>query len=297
AHRQARLQDGAHPPPLRAQGLGGAEGDRALLDHQLHARARRAGDAQGALTWKERADVDYDIVAGVGPNKVLVVGAGKTGLAVAQFCQQRGAQVTVTDKRTAAELGDARAGVERVTWELGGHNVQSFVEADLIVVSPGVPEIEPLALARKKGVRVTGEIELAAGFIQAPIVGVTGTNGKSTVTALAGEIARQTKKPTFVGGNLGTPLITAVGTPAATLKGIVVVELSSFQLETAEKLHPRAAAFLNLTPDHLDRYAGVAEYGAAKLKLAANLVGDDVAVVNADDSFFWAAGERLRKRT
>jgi UDP-N-acetylmuramoylalanine--D-glutamate ligase len=239
--------------------------------------------------------VDYDIVAGVGPNKVLVVGAGKTGLAVAQFCQQRGAQVTVTDKRT--DIGDAKKQVERVTWELGGHNVHSFLEADLIVVSPGVPEIEPLALARKKGVRVTGEIELAAGFIQAPIVGVTGTNGKSTVTALAGEIARQTKKPTFVGGNLGTPLITSVGTPAATQRGIVVVELSSFQLETAEKLHPRAAAFLNLTPDHLDRYAGVAEYGAAKLKLAANLIGDDVAVVNADDSYFWTAGERLRKRT
>ena len=98
--------------------------------------------------------MDYDIVAGVGPNKVLVVGAGKTGLAVAQFCQQRGAQVTVTDKR--ADIGEARAQVERVTWELGGHNLQSFVDADLIVVSPGVPEIEPLVVARKKGVRITG---------------------------------------------------------------------------------------------------------------------------------------------
>ena len=241
--------------------------------------------------------MDYDIVAGVGPNKVLVVGAGKTGLAVARFCQQRGAQVTITDKRSADELGEARAAVEHVRWQLGGHHVQSFVEADLIVVSPGVPEIEPLALARKKGVRVTGEIELAAGFIQAPLVGVTGTNGKSTVTALAGEIAAKTGKPAFVGGNLGTPLISAVGTPAATLKGLVVVELSSFQLETVEKLHPRAAAFLNLTPDHLDRYPSVEAYGAAKLKLAANLVADDVAVVNADDPFFWAAGERLRKRT
>jgi len=242
--------------------------------------------------------VDYDVVAGVGPNKVLVVGAGKTGLAVAEFCQQRGAQVTITDMRTGAELHAARERLgDRVTWELGKHMQGSFLAADLIVVSPGVPDIEPLKVARKKGVRITGEIELAAGFIQAPFVGVTGTNGKSTVTALAGEIARQTGKPTFVGGNLGTPLITAVGTPAATLRGLVVVELSSFQLETVEKLHPRAAAFLNLTPDHLDRYASVEEYGAAKLKLAANLVGDDVAVVNADDKFFWAAGERLRKRT
>jgi len=242
--------------------------------------------------------MDYDIVAGVGPNRVLVVGAGKTGLAVARFCQQRGAQVTVTDSRTDAELPAARESLgDRVTWQLGRHEPATFVESDLIVVSPGVPDIEPLKLARKKGVRITGEIELAAGFIQAPVVGVTGTNGKSTVTALAGEIARQTGKPTFVGGNLGTPLITAIDTPAATGKGLVVVELSSFQLETVEKLHPRAAAFLNLTPDHLDRYAGVEDYGAAKLKLAANLVGDDVAVVNADDAFFWAAGERLRKRT
>jgi UDP-N-acetylmuramoylalanine--D-glutamate ligase len=241
--------------------------------------------------------LDYDIVAGVGPNRVLVVGAGKTGMAVARFCLARGAQVTVTDARGDAELQSVRADLgERVTWELGRHDEQSFVAADLIVVSPGVPEIAPLAAARKKGVRVTGEIELASAFIQAPLIAVTGTNGKSTVTALAGEMAQKTGKPTFVGGNLGTPLISAVGTPAATGAGLVVVELSSFQLETAERLHPRAAAFLNLTPDHLDRYASVEAYGAAKLKLAAHLVGDDVAVVNADDPFFWAAGERLRKR-
>jgi UDP-N-acetylmuramoylalanine--D-glutamate ligase len=242
--------------------------------------------------------VDYDIVAGVGPNKVLVVGAGKTGVAVAKFCAARGAQVTVTDMRTGAELHAARQELgDRVTWELGKHIQRSFLDADLIVVSPGVPDIEPLQVARRKGVRITGEIELAASFIQAPLVGITGTNGKSTVTALAGEMARQTGKPTFVGGNLGTPLIGAVGTPAATSRGLVVVELSSFQLETADKLNPRAAAFLNLTPDHLDRYASVEDYGAAKLRLAANLRGDDVMVVNADDAFFAAAGEKRRAQT
>lgn len=242
--------------------------------------------------------MDYDVVAGVGPNKVLVVGAGKTGVAVAKFCAARGAQVTVTDKRTGAELHAARAELgDRVQWELGKHIQRSFLDADLIVVSPGVPEIEPLAVARKKGVRITGEIELAASFIAAPIVGVTGTNGKSTVTALAGEMARATGRPAFVGGNLGTPLIGAVDTPAASVKGIVVVELSSFQLETAEKLHPRAAAFLNLTPDHLDRYASLDEYGAAKLRLATNLRSDDVMVVNADDAFFAAAGRARRSQT
>ena len=242
--------------------------------------------------------MDYDIVAGVGPNKVLVVGAGKTGVAVARFCLARGAQVTVTDQRSGAELHAAREALgERVTWELGRHMQRSFLDADLIVVSPGVPDIEPLKVARKKGVRITGEVELAASFIQAPLIGVTGTNGKSTVTALAGEMARQTGRPSFVGGNLGTPLIGCVDTPAARANGIVVVELSSFQLETAEKLHPRAAAFLNLTPDHLDRYDSVEAYGAAKLKLAAQLGPDDVMVVNADDPFFAAAGVQCRGRT
>jgi UDP-N-acetylmuramoylalanine--D-glutamate ligase len=242
--------------------------------------------------------MDYDVIAGVGPNRVLVVGAGKTGLAVARFCLDRGASVTITDMRSGAELHDARTQLgERVTWELGRHMQQSFLDADLIVVSPGVPDIQPLKVARKKGVRITGEIELAAQFIRAPLVGITGTNGKSTVTALTGEMARASGAPTFVGGNLGTPLIGCVDTPAAAANGLVVAELSSFQLETAERLHPRAAAFLNLTPDHLDRYPSVAEYGAAKLRLALNLAGDDVMVVNADDAYFAAAGERYRGHT
>src|SRR5262249_55618478 len=157
-----------------------AQGDRALLDHRLHAGAGGPGHAQGAV-------MDYDVVAGVGPNKVLVVGAGKSGAAVARFCAARGARVTVTDKkRPDVELPPS------VTREFGGHRAQSFLDADLIVVSPGVPDLPELAAARKQGVRITGEIELAAQFIQAPLVGITGTNGKSTVTALAGEIARHT---------------------------------------------------------------------------------------------------------
>jgi UDP-N-acetylmuramoylalanine--D-glutamate ligase len=222
--------------------------------------------------------MDYDVVMGLEPNRVVVVGAGKTGLAVAKFCAERNAHVTLTDKREIP-VEEIR-GVE---WELGGHRAETFLAADLIVVSPGVPKLPELEAARKKGIPITGEIELAAKFIQAPIVAVTGTNGKSTVTALAGEIAKQTGKPTFVGGNLGTPLITAVGTPAASLKGIVVVELSSFQLETCEQFHPRAAALTNLTPDHLDRYASLDDYGRAKLRIAQRMAGTDVLVVNADD--------------
>jgi UDP-N-acetylmuramoylalanine--D-glutamate ligase len=234
--------------------------------------------------------VDYDRLMGLGPNRVLIVGAGKSGLAAARFCASRNAQVTITDKRSEVERGDLAASA---IWELGGHRLESFTSADLIVVSPGVPEIAELKAARDKGVRITGEIELASLFIRAPIVAITGTNGKSTVTALAGEIARQTGRPTFVGGNLGTPLITCVGTDAASPRGIVVAELSSFQLETCEKLRPRAAALLNLTPDHLDRYADLEAYGAAKLRIAQNMSGSDALVVNADDGFFESAVRRL----
>src|SRR5262249_23467581 len=146
--------------------------------------------------------------------KVLVVGAGKSGMAAARFCANRGAQVIVSDRRGASELMSATDAIRPdIEWELGGHNEKSFLNADLIVVSPGVPDIAELQAARKKGVETTGEIELASRFIKSPIVAITGTNGKSTTTALAGEIAQKTGKPTFVGGNLGTPLLNAVGTP------------------------------------------------------------------------------------
>jgi UDP-N-acetylmuramoylalanine--D-glutamate ligase len=224
--------------------------------------------------------VDYDIVMGLPPNRVLVVGAGKSGLAAARFCALRGAHVTVTDMRVEVSREGMPPGI---SWELGGHRAESFTSADLIVVSPGVPEIAELKAARARGVPVTGEIELASRFVKAPLVAVTGTNGKSTVTALAGEIARHTGRPTFVGGNLGTPLVTAVGSDATSARGLAVVELSSFQLETCETLHPRAAALLNLTPDHLDRYPSMEAYGAAKLRVAAKMGGGDVLVVNADD--------------
>jgi UDP-N-acetylmuramoylalanine--D-glutamate ligase len=226
--------------------------------------------------------------------RVLVVGAGKSGMAAARFCANRGAQVIVSDRRGASELMSASDALRPdIQWELGGHVESSFLNADLIVVSPGVPEIAELAAARKKGVEITGEIELASRFVKAPIVAITGTNGKSTTTALAGEIAQKTGRPTFVGGNLGTPLVQAVGTPAAGEGGLVVVELSSFQLETCETLHPRAAALLNLTPDHLDRYASMGAYGAAKMRIAKNMGMRDTLVVNGDDDWLAAKAAGL----
>jgi UDP-N-acetylmuramoylalanine--D-glutamate ligase len=217
--------------------------------------------------------------------RVLVVGLGRSGIAAAELCAARGARVTVTDKRRQGELGAALAKLPAgVASELGGHRRESFVGADLIVLSPGVPEIPELVAARAAGVAITGELELASHFIAATVVAVTGTNGKSTVTTLIGEMLRATGRPTFVGGNLGEPLAEAVGTPAAEAGGFCVVEVSSFQLETAETFHPRVAVLLNITPDHLDRYDGLEGYAAAKARIFAAQTPDDFSVVNFDDA-------------
>jgi UDP-N-acetylmuramoylalanine--D-glutamate ligase len=216
--------------------------------------------------------------------KVLVVGAGRSGVAAARLCAARGARVTLTDARPDGELGDLAKALPGVRLELGGHRAGSFTGADLLVLSPGVPPtIAEVAAAKQHGVAITGEAELASRFIKAPIVAITGTNGKSTVTSLCGEIARASGRATFVGGNLGTPLSEAVGTDAALPQGIVVAELSSFQLETCDTLHPRAAVLLNITPDHLDRYPTMTAYADAKLRLVRNLGAGDVFVMNEDD--------------
>ncbi len=229
--------------------------------------------------------------------RVLVVGLGRSGIAAAQLCAANGARVTVTDKRTAADLAAAVAALPAaVARELGGHRRETFVGADLIVLSPGVPEIPELAAARAAGVAITGELELASRFVTAPIVAITGTNGKSTTTTLIGEMLRATGRPTFVGGNLGEPLAEAVGTPAAGEGGFCVVEASSFQLETVESFRPRVAVLLNITPDHLDRYDGMDGYAAAKARIFAAQTAGDFAVVNADDPIAMRAAAAARSR-
>ncbi|HRI55202.1 MAG TPA: UDP-N-acetylmuramoyl-L-alanine--D-glutamate ligase, partial [Pseudomonadota bacterium] len=203
------------------------------------------------------------------------------------------------DDRDEAALHDALTPLQshraagRLRLALGGLRPEPLVAADLIVLSPGVPPTRaPIAAARAAGVAITGEIELASRFIAAPIVGITGTNGKSTVTSLCGAIAQACGRPSFCGGNLGTPLCTAIGTPAAAADGIVVVELSSYQLETAETLSCTAATVLNLTPDHLDRYPSLAAYGDAKGRIFANMQPLATRVWNADDPEVLALCER-----
>ena len=227
--------------------------------------------------------------------RVLVVGLARTGVAVAAFCAGRRALVTVTDRKPAAALAAEVAELRgRARLELGGHSRETFLQQDLIVLSPGVPEIPEVVAARAAGIAVTGEIELAARFVRAPLVGVTGTNGKSTVTSLAGAILAATGRPTFAGGNLGDPLIEVVEQPAAGPDGHLVVELSSFQLETCEGLRPQVAALLNVTPDHLDRYPSMDAYVAAKGRIFQAQTPADFAVVNADDPLAWELGGRGR---
>jgi UDP-N-acetylmuramoylalanine--D-glutamate ligase len=216
--------------------------------------------------------------------KITVVGLARSGLAAARLCVREGASVTVTDSRPAAALGPALGALEVLPLRrmLGGHDERDFTAADLVVVSPGVPMAMPqLKAARAAGVPVWGEVELAARFLgSTPLVAVTGTNGKSTTTALAGALFSEDRR-TFVGGNLGTPLCEHVlsGQPA----DVVVAELSSFQLEGIERLRARVAAILNVTPDHLDRYDGLDAYAAAKARLFETQQPGDFAVANLRD--------------
>jgi UDP-N-acetylmuramoylalanine--D-glutamate ligase len=214
----------------------------------------------------------------------MVVGLGESGLAVARFLRGRGARVRVNDRRDAASLGTAAEEAKALGAELvaGGHPDSAFEGLDLIVVSPGVPPLSQLDEAARRGVPVVSEVELASRFIDAPVVAVTGTNGKSTVTTLIGEMCSRLATPVFVGGNLGRPMIEVVGTDAGSRGGLVVVELSSFQLERVSELRAHVAVLLNVTPDHLDRYPSFEAYAAAKARIFERQEADDFAILPAD---------------
>lgn len=218
--------------------------------------------------------------------KVAVFGLGKSGRAAIRLLRREGAEITAVDQASAADLGEAAAQLEReqIRLCLGGDDVEGVLRAaDLLVVSPGVPLALPaIESARSANVPVWGEVELAWRFLPtAPLVGITGTNGKSTTTALCGALFQAGGRRAFVGGNLGAPLSEAA--LAEEPFDAYVVELSSFQLEGADTLRCNGAAVLNLTPDHVDRYASHVAYGAAKARIFRNQREGDFAVVNADD--------------
>jgi len=230
--------------------------------------------------------------------KIVVVGLARTGVAVARFLAERGALVTVTDMKDEAALAPYLEKLEglHINRELGRHEEYSFLTADLIVVSPGVPlEIAPIQLARARKRRVISEIELASCFIDAPMVAITGTNGKTTTTTLTGEIFRACGFNTFVGGNIGNPLIDLVSSGSKVER--VVAELSSFQLEGIISFHPRVAVLLNITEDHLDRYESFRDYIDAKARVFENLTRSDFAVLNMDDPLVAIYAGKVRGRS
>jgi UDP-N-acetylmuramoylalanine--D-glutamate ligase len=217
--------------------------------------------------------------------KVVVVGMGVSGVAVARFLRQAGASVTVSELRRRGEIDLnllntlTDMGVEI---ETGGHQKETFEKAQMIVLSPGVPhDSEFLRSVRREGIHVTGEFELASRLIGTPVIAVTGTNGKSTVTAFIGSMLEQAGHRVFVGGNFGTPLMEyAAGAQEA---DYVVAEVSSFQLDTTETFSPAVSVLLNITPDHLDRYENFEAYARSKLRILENQGPGQVAVINDDD--------------
>src|SRR6201987_3106653 len=216
--------------------------------------------------------------------KVLVVGLGKSGLAAALFLRRHGAQVTVSDVRSAEALAKDIPALldEGIMVEAGGHGLLTFRRQDLIVGSPGGPLDSPeLAQVRKFGLPILGELELAARFLRGKILAITGSNGKTTTTTLCGEILPAAQIPVQVGGNIGVPVIALVD--QSRTDGWSVLEVSSFQLETTETFHPQVAVILNITPDHLDRHGSFENYVAAKERIFANQTEQDALVLNADD--------------
>ncbi len=216
--------------------------------------------------------------------RVLVVGLARTGVTTALFCAARGAKVTATESRAEAEIGEnvGKLRASGVALELGGHQEKTFLEQDLIIPSPGVPANAPLLqAARARGVAIWSEIELAYRFRQGKLIGITGSNGKTTTSSLVEYILRTASFPAILAGNIGTPLISCV--ERMTQDTVTVVELSSFQLELIKDFRTDISVFLNLTPDHLDRHHTMELYSKAKARIFENQREEDFAILNADD--------------
>jgi UDP-N-acetylmuramoylalanine--D-glutamate ligase len=219
--------------------------------------------------------------------RVLIVGLGRTGEAAAGFLLKRGARVVISEKKSAAELGPtASAWAARgAVLETGGHDPASFLAADLIIPSPGVPPLAEIAAARDRGVPVFSEIEIAYRFLKGRLIGVTGTNGKSTTATLLHRILKEAGLRAILAGNIGTPLLSFA--EKSRDSDVYIVEISSFQLEHIERFRVHCAVVLNLSQNHLDWHGTFDAYAAAKLKLVAGQDPGGVAVLNRDDTAVW----------
>ncbi len=228
---------------------------------------------------------------------ILIVGLGISGTAAARFAKNRGGIVTITDIAKEDALSDYLPDVHKldVKTELGQHNPETFENADLIVLSPGVPHtIFPIKRAKEKGIPILGEIELASRYIREPIVAISGTNGKTTTTRLLGQMMKNSGFKVFVGGNIGNPLIDYAG--GEKTADIVVAEVSSFQLDTIDTFRPRVSVLLNISADHLDRYPDFESYVMSKGRIFKNQAEGDTAVINGSDPSISLIRKTLRTR-
>ena len=217
--------------------------------------------------------------------RVLVVGLGKSGLAAALFLRRHGAQVTVSDTRSAESLAKDIPALldEGIMVESGGHGLLTFRRQDLIVVSPGVPLDTPeLVQCKGFGLPIIGELELAGRFLKGHTIAITGSNGKTTTTALLGEILKESGQPTLVGGNIGIPVVGLIDKSSD--ESWSVLEVSSFQLESTEEFRPDVSVILNITPDHLDRHGSFENYALAKERIFASQTAENSLVLNADNA-------------
>ena len=217
--------------------------------------------------------------------KVLVIGLARTGVATSLFCARHGAIVAAADTRPQSELADAATKLQaaKVAIQLGGYSEKILTGQELVIPSPGVPaDAEILQAARTKNIPIWSEIELADRFLNGRLIGITGSNGKTTTTSLVDHILKSSGFSTLLAGNIGTPLIDVVEN--TTDQTVTVAELSSFQLELIESFRPNISVFLNLTPDHLDRHGSMEAYAAAKARIFEKQNATDFAVLNADDS-------------
>ena len=228
--------------------------------------------------------------------RILIVGLGKTGEAVANFLLSRGVSVTVSEIKSAEELGGkARFWTEMgATVETGKHDLRSFLKADIIVPSPGAASLPELQVARKAGIKIISEIELAFHFLKGRIVGITGTNGKSTTATLACKILKEAGLKAYLAGNIGTPLISFVDKSGA--DHIYVTEISSFQLEHIDRFKPDIAVFLNVSLNHLDWHASFADYYGTKKKLVLSQGKEDTAILNRDDRLVWTLAKKVNPK-
>ena len=227
--------------------------------------------------------------------KTLVLGAGKSGIASAEFLAKRGAVVALHDKKPLEDWTEKAGSLKNEKIGLLDGQIPSWLldQIDLVVISPGVPTgTIPARYVERKDGEVIGEVELAYRFLKGRIVGITGSNGKTTTTTLIGELLKNAGIETQIGGNIGTPLISLAEN--STDETWTVCELSSFQLETIKDFRPAVAVALNVTPNHLDRYDFFTDYAAAKHRLFMNQTSEDAAILNADDKITASWAKNLR---